>query len=34
MARLDRGILSEPFMVVQAYAEWQQIAGDRERYVW
>lgn len=34
MHRLDRGLLSEPLLAVQAFTEWQQQQGDRERYAW
>lgn len=34
MHRLDRGLLSEPMMAVQAFVEYQRLAGDRERLAW
>jgi hypothetical protein len=34
MHRLDRGLLSEPLMSVQAYAEYQNLSSDRDRFAW
>mgnify|MGYP000294750892 CR=1 FL=1 len=34
MARLDRGLMSEPLMLVQAYWEWQRLPTDRDKFTW
>lgn len=34
MARLDRGLMSEPLMLVQAYWEWQRLSTDRDKFNW
>jgi hypothetical protein len=34
MHRLDRGLLSEPLMSVQAYVEYQHLSSDRDRFAW
>lgn len=34
MSRLDRGLLSEPLMLVQAFIEYQQLRTDQDKYTW